>query len=168
MLVFMQLIMPLTRKPIQFSTAIAGSLALALSQTAIASSVFTQVQPNRMVEKGLQFNVQRQVGQNPLVSRFSVEITPKTGALPPESKATISTFNSAMNGFEVQTLREIDCKTAAASMTCRFAVTNKELKKSGLAFVFAVPMVQPGKKQTLEQMPENLMYFKLRPITPVK
>jgi hypothetical protein len=164
----MQLFTPLIRKPIHFSMAIASSLALALSQTAIASSVFTQVQPNRMVEKGLHFNVQRQVGQNPQVSRFAVEITPRTGQLPQESKATISTFNSEMNGFEVQTLREIDCKTAEVKITCRFAVTNKELKKSDLAFVFAVPMVRPGDKQTLEQMPENLMFFKLRAITPVQ
>lgn len=164
----MQLFMPLIRKPIQFSVFSASALTLLLSQNAIASSIFTQVQPNRMVEKGLQFNVQRQVGQNPKVSRFSVEITPKTGELPQQSKATISTLNSAMNGFEVQTLREIDCKTVGVKMTCRFAVTNKELKKSDLAFVFAIPMVQPGEQQTLEQMPENLMYFKLRPITPAQ
>jgi hypothetical protein len=164
----MQLFTPFMRKPIHSSTTIASFLALALSQSAIASSVFTQVQPNRRVEKGLQFKVQREVGQNPQVSRFAVEITPRTGELPQASKATISTFDSAMNGFEVQTLREIDCKTVEVKITCRFAVTNKELKKADLAFVFAVPMVQPGEKQALEQMPENLMYFKLRPITPVQ
>jgi hypothetical protein len=166
--VLMQLFMPLTRKSMPLTAATLSSLVFFVAQTAIASSIFTQIQPNRMVEKGLQFNVQRQPGQNPKVSRFAVEITPKTGELPPQSKATISTLNSAMNGFEVQTLRDIDCKTSEVTMTCRFAVTDKELKKKDLAFVFAVPMVQPGENQSLEQMPENLMYFKLKSVTPVQ
>jgi hypothetical protein len=141
-----------------------GSLAVMMPFSAIASSQFIEIEPNRTVQQGLQFTVQRQVGQNPEVSRFAVEITPKTGQLPPQSKATLSVMNTAMNGFKVDTLREIDCATQDNKMICRFAVPNKTLKKSDLSFVFAVPVIQPGDNQTLEMLPENVMYFKLRPI----
>lgn len=141
-----------------------GALAVMVPSGAIASSLFIEIEPNRTVQEGLQFNVQRQVGQNPEVSLFAVEITPKTGKLPPQSKATLSVLNTNMNGFKVDTLREVDCTTQDTKMMCRFGIPNKTLKKSDLAFVFAVPMIQPGNNQPLEMLPENVMYFKLKPI----
>lgn len=140
-------------------------VATATSSTLNASSLVQVIQPNKQVQQGWLFEVNRTRDRNPLQSKFKIEIIPKNAQLPSRFTVFLSSVQVKYKGtaITIKGIRKVDC-TAKQTIVCDFTIPNAALENPDLGFVLEVPVFVNRNGKQIPMPSSSLLYFKLKDI----
>ena len=134
------------------------------THNAHALSTIAQIQINKPIQQGYQFDVKRRNDRNPQQYAFSVDITLKQITFPHRYNTFLGLIHLEKMSATIKRLRKVPCKAQVNHVLCDFTVPKQALANPELGFIFEVP-VFVEMNGTFRAMPStDFRFFRLKDV----